>query len=170
MFDTVQRELTALRQRERVLRTNYEEPARDGAELRRQVLATPEGSLLLRHMRAHELTFHRAYGAFLKGWHQSLKTGRPPGAPSAGGAEPTDQQASAAAPPVSDRGAVAEGQAQRKRAAEAVAPGAANGIGAPEAKADGMVTEIMAARAEELAQEAARRRPVDWRVQSGHVL
>ena len=94
-------------------------------------------------MRAHELTFHRAYGAFLKGRLQSLKTGRPPGAPSPGGAEPTDQQASAAAPPVSDRGAVAEAQAQRKRAAEAVAPGAANGIGAPEAKADGMVDVVM---------------------------
>ena len=66
-----------------------------------------------------------------------------------------DRQDSAAAAPVSDREAVAEAQAQRKRAAEAVAPGAANGIGAPEGKADGMVTEIMAARAKELAEKAA---------------
>jgi hypothetical protein len=154
LFDTVQRELKELRDREHVLRTNYEEPARDGAELRRQVLTTPEGSLLLRHARAHEQTFHRAYGAFMKGWHQSLKTGLPPGAPTAAGDEPRDQQAGAAVARESGREAAAAARAQRKRAAEAVAPGAANGIGVPEANADGMVTEIMAARAEELAKEA----------------
>ena len=79
--DLCTRELESLRQRERHLRVNYEEPARDGAELRKQVLASPEGSLLLRHERAHELTYNRAYGALLKGRLQSLKTGRPPGAP-----------------------------------------------------------------------------------------
>jgi hypothetical protein len=65
--------LLSLREREALLRRNYDGPARDGAELRRQVLATPEGSLLLRHERAHELTFNRAYGASLKGRLQSLK-------------------------------------------------------------------------------------------------
>ena len=67
-----------------MLRSNYEEPARDGAEIRRQVLTSPEGSLLLRHERAHGLAYDRAYGAFLKGRNQSLKTGRPPGAPERG--------------------------------------------------------------------------------------
>ena len=49
--DLVERELAGLRQREELLRTNYEEPARDGAELRKQVLEGPEGVLLLRHER-----------------------------------------------------------------------------------------------------------------------
>jgi hypothetical protein len=107
-------------------------------------------------LRAHELTFHRAYAALLKGWQQSLKTGLPPGAPIGDGDERRDRQDSPAAAPVSDRGAVAEAQTERKRAAEAVAPGAGNGIGAPAANADGMVTVITAARAKELAEEAAK--------------
>jgi hypothetical protein len=155
LFDMVQSELKELRQREHVLRTNYEEPARDGAELRRQVLTTPEGTLLLRHARTHEQTFQRAYGAMIKGWFQSLKTGLAPGAPSQEAAEPTDEQAGTAAARQSDRGAVAAAQAERKRAAAAVAPGAGNGIGAPAGKADAWVDVVMAARAEELAREAA---------------
>ncbi len=106
-----------------MLRTNYEEPARDGAEIRRQVLATPEGSLLLRHERAHGLTFDRAYAAFLKGRLQSLKTGRPPGAP-----HPVDDdagQASAADEPGPgpDATRVAEEKVRRKQAAAAVGVG-----------------------------------------------
>jgi hypothetical protein len=167
LFDMVQSELKALREREHVLRTNYETPARDSAELRRQVLTTPEGTLLLRHARTHEQTFQRAYAAMIKGWSQSLKTGLPPGAPIAGGDRPAHQQADAAAARESDREAVAEAQARRKRAAEAVAPGAGNGIGAPAANADGMVTVIMAARAEELACEAAAQAPPETPAQAG---
>jgi len=53
---------------------------------------------------------------------------------------------------VSDKTVVAEQRARRKQAAEAVAPGAGNGIGAAQVNADGMVVEVMAARAETQAQ------------------
>ena len=43
----------------------------------------------------------------------------------------------------SGRDGVAEEQARRKQAAAAVAPGAENGIGAPQAHADGMVDEVL---------------------------
>ena len=103
-----------------------------------------KGSLLLRHERAHGLTYDRAYAAFVKGRLQSLKTGRPPGAPSADDDDDADHTVSAAV--VSDAPVVAERRDQRKRAAEAVAPGAGNGIGAPEGQADGWMDEVMAAR------------------------
>ena len=143
--DMVERELASLRRREQVLRTNYEDPARDGAEIRRQVLTSPEGSLLLRHERAHGLTYHRAYDALLKGRRQSFKTGWPPGAPGAVADDGVEQD-SAAVEPVSDAAVVAERRGRRKRAAEAVAPGAENGIGAPAAQGDVMVAEVRAAR------------------------
>ena len=127
--DLCTRELEALRKRERHLRITYEEPARDGAELRRQVLASSEGSLLLRHERAHTLTYNRAYDSLLKGRLQSLKTGRPPGAP--GRAEDDGaEQHTAGNKPEPDATSVAEARAQRKREAKAVAPGPDNGIGA----------------------------------------
>jgi hypothetical protein len=64
LFATVQRELKALREREQILRSNYEDPGRDGAELCRQVLTSPEGMALLRQQRAHTLVFERATGGF----------------------------------------------------------------------------------------------------------
>jgi hypothetical protein len=140
----VTRELASLRQREAHLRTNYEEPARDGAEIRRQVLTSPEGSLLLRHERAHGLTFQRAYDAFLKGRLQSLKTGRPPGAPERVDGGEEDHPAKGVV--VSDAAAVEERRVRRKRAAEAVAPGAENGIAAPRGHGDVMVDAVLRAR------------------------
>jgi hypothetical protein len=136
----VARELTSLRQREALLRTNYEVPARDGAELRRQVLVNAEGALLQRHERAHAQVYQRAYEAFLKGRALSLKTGRLPGAPD-GGAE--YEPAPAAKP---DAPTVAEGRARRKRAAEALAPGPGNGIGGQDNWGDQMRREVMKAR------------------------
>jgi hypothetical protein len=143
LADTVQRELAALRQREQVLRCNHEEPARDGAEIRRQVLTSPDGMLLLRHERAHGLVYDRAYGAFVKGRLQSLKTGLPPGAPV--GVDHAEAEPTSGAVP-SDRAVVAERRTGRMRAAEAVAPGAGNGIGAPPGQRDVWVDEVMAAR------------------------
>ena len=67
-----------------MLRTNYEEPARDGAELRRQVLTSPEGSLLLRHERAHALTFHRAYDGVPEGAASESQDGPAAGCAGAG--------------------------------------------------------------------------------------
>ena len=127
--ELVERELASLRQREEQLRTNYEDPARDGAEIRRQVLTSPEGSLLLRHDRAHGLVYDRSYNAFLKGRLQSLKTGRPPGAPDPVDDEEADRNPDSVAVAAA-AAAVAESRARRKRAAAAVAPGADNGIGA----------------------------------------
>jgi hypothetical protein len=143
--ERVTEELASLRQREQRLRINYEEPARDGAELRRQVLASPEGSLLLRHERAHGHVFLGAYGAFLKGRLQSLKTGRPPGAPNKDDNHTAEQVQDRAAV-VSDAAVVAERRAWRKQEAEAVAPGRDGGIGAPEAFADVMIEKVRAVR------------------------
>ena len=100
--------------------------------------------LLLRHERAHGLTFQRAYDALLKGRLHSLKTGRPPGAPERvdGGEEDHPDKGVV----VSDAEAVEERRVRRKRAAGAVAPGAGNGIGAPAAQRDVWVDEVMAAR------------------------
>jgi hypothetical protein len=148
--ELVEQELASVRRREARLRSNYEDPARDDAELRRQVLATPEGTLLLRHERTHGLMYKRAYEAFLKGRAQSLKTGRPPGAPDqadAGGADPARAAAPGpAADPAAAAAAVAEARARRKREADAVAPGVDKPIGAPEPPGDFMREEVRKAR------------------------
>jgi hypothetical protein len=71
-----------------------------------------------------------------------------PGAPH--GVTDDAGQGSAAVEPGSRSGSdatrVAEEKARRKQAA--VAPGAGNGIGAPDARADGMVDEVLKARPE----------------------
>jgi hypothetical protein len=145
--ELVERELASLRQREVELRINDEVPARDGAEVRRQVLDGPEGSLRRRHERAHGLTYRRAYEAFLKGRLQSLKTGRPPGAPGpVGDGDAVQETAAVDRWPASDATSVAEARARRKRAAEALAPGPENGIGAAEARGDVMVEKVLKAR------------------------
>jgi hypothetical protein len=141
--DLVERELASLRKREERLRINYEVPARDGAEARRQVLVSPEGVMLLRHERAHTLTYHRAYDAFLKGRVLSLKTGRLPGAPDP--VADDTEQARAAVDPAAAPGATAvtEGRDQRKRAAEELAPGPDNGIGAADRWGDFMMDTVL---------------------------
>jgi hypothetical protein len=147
LAELLQRELTYLEQREKRLRTNYEIPARDEAEQRRQVLEGPEGVRLLRQEQAHGRVFHRAYEAFLKGRLQSIKTGRPPGAPDAGdenGADP--QTADVEREAEAQRAAAAEAQARRKREAEAVAPGPDNGIGVVDTWGDVMRERVMEVR------------------------
>ncbi len=62
---------------------------------------------------------------------------------------------------------VAERHAQRKQAAAAVATGAGNGIGAPAGNADDWVTVVMAARAEELARQAADQAQTPPEAQAG---
>ena len=81
LTELAERELAQLRPREALLRTHYETPARDGAEVRKQVLQGPIGARLLREAETHGRHFHRAYNAFLKGRAQSEKSGRLPGAP-----------------------------------------------------------------------------------------
>ena len=76
-----ERELAAVRLREEVLRIAYEEPGREGAEARSQVLEGKLGAQLLRHARIHELQFLAAYKEFLKGRKETARTGLRPALP-----------------------------------------------------------------------------------------
>ena len=140
-------ELAHLRRREVLLRTCYEIPARDGAEVRKQVLQGPIAVRLQRDLETHERHFHRAYQAFLKGRAQSEKTGRLPGAPI-----PDLHNESVAAPAASvmpdpgpDSRPAEQDAAQRKQDAAALAPGGENSIGAPIPQGDGFREAVMAA-------------------------
>src|SRR4051812_25225825 len=73
--------LGALRERAAGLRVR-EERERGEAGERALLLEGPSGGNLLRYERMHELAFHRAYGAFLKGRQEAAETGGVPGAPS----------------------------------------------------------------------------------------
>ena len=126
LIELAERELAQLRPREEVLRVNYEVPAREGAEVRKQVLQGPIGARLLREAESHERHFHRAYDAFLKGRARTEKSGRLPGAPMEDvHGEPVVKTAAV----VPDPGAVERGRAERREAAAKVAPGGENGIG-----------------------------------------
>jgi hypothetical protein len=128
--EQIETALAALRQREAHLRVHFEEPERASAERRAQVLAGAEAAQLERAIRLHALSFQRSYNALvqrrLDGVHQSrlghLTSGHDP-APSTGPA--ADPRA-----PEAERKATAAAEA-RQRAAEAVAPTLASGIGAP---------------------------------------
>ena len=137
--DLAERELNALRPREAYLRLTFEEPARDGAETAKQVLAGPEGALLLRHLRTHESHYHRAYQAFLKGRKETARTGLLPGQPIANihGAPnenetPAKDEPGTGVEPEVEVVPVQQARAVRKQGANTVAPGGDNdnGIGA----------------------------------------
>jgi hypothetical protein len=133
LIELANRELAALRPRAEYLRLTIEEPARDGAEIAKQVLAGPEGALLLRHLRTHESHFHRAYQAFLKGRKETARTGLLPGQPIAhihGAPNETPAQDQPEPGPEAVVVPVQQAQAARKQGANTVAPGADNGIGA----------------------------------------
>jgi hypothetical protein len=145
--DLVARELAFLRPREEQLRRAYEEPARDGAEIRKQVLEGPDGAHLLQHERAHELHFHRAYQAFIKGRKESARTGLLPGQPQPALHGPADTTAVAAAPepePGATSSPVAHSRETRKREADALRPSRENGIGAAVVSGDFMRAATMA--------------------------
>ena len=76
-----EREITSLTQREAILTEHHETPARNSAEIRKQVLASPLGVQLVRLGETHQRRFDRAYQAFLKGRAQSARSGVLPGAP-----------------------------------------------------------------------------------------
>ena len=157
--EIAERELAALRPREERLRKNYEEPARDGVEIRNQFIQGPVGARLVREMELHDRQFHRAYGAFLKGRNQSEKTGRLPGAsnPELHGTE-DDSPTAARAKPEPPSMSAEEAAAQRKREAAALAPAGENGIGAPTVRGDLERAGVMASgplSQEELVARAA---------------
>jgi hypothetical protein len=79
--DKVAGQLAELREREGRLRREYDEPERAEAASRALVLEGPSGANLMRYERMHELAFHRAYGALLKGRKEAAETGLAPGAP-----------------------------------------------------------------------------------------
>jgi len=145
LVELAERELAYLRPREQRLRVNHETPARDGAEIRRQVLQGREGARLLREAEVHNRHYHRAYNTFLKGRAYSAKSGRLPGQPEAGvhgeaNATPAKVAPVAVAEPVSAE----QGVARRKQEAEALAPGGENGIGRPTAHGDRERAAVMA--------------------------
>jgi hypothetical protein len=158
LVELAEREIALLIHRESVLREHHETPARDSAEVRKQVLASPLGMALTRLGDLHQRQFNRAYNAFLKGRAYSEKTGRLPGAPIPGlHGEPHDTRGSE-----SDRVSRAESaealRRQRKQAAETLAPGPENGIGPAIADSDVPRAAAVAAWPDYVAkQEAASR-------------
>jgi hypothetical protein len=144
LTELAERELAYLRPREELLRLRYETLARDGAEVRKQVLQGPIGARLQREADNQARHFHRAYNAFLKGRAQSEKTGRLPGGPI-----PELHEPSALAPepaPDTDTGPADQAAARRKQDAAALAPGGENGIGAPVPLHDHLRAAATAAR------------------------
>src|SRR5262249_3531415 len=140
------RMLADVREREQTLRTLYEEPARAGAEVREQVLRSPEGMQLNRLARMHLQNYLQAYQAFLRGRKESRKTNAVVGAPidevhGAGAAQFTP-----ASGPDEDRAArrqAAKDDAQeRKHGAAAVAAGGKNPIGTAPFNGDELCTAM----------------------------
>ena len=73
MVGLAEREITSLTQREAILAQHHETPARNSAEIRNQVLASPLGVQLVRLGETHQRRFDRAFQAFLKGRAQSAR-------------------------------------------------------------------------------------------------
>jgi hypothetical protein len=147
LIELAERELAHLRPREELLRATFEIPGRDGAEAREQVIAGPLGAQLVRQAELHERQLLRSYNAFVKGRNQSAKSNRLPGEPDPdmhGEGEP-EATAAAAAEPEARRTAVSaeEAREQRKQAAAVLAPGGANSIAAPMARADDWRTKVV---------------------------
>jgi hypothetical protein len=159
-----------LRERERVLREHYEEPSRAGAEVREQVLRSPDGMQLARLEQMHQHDFNHAYQAFLRGRKETQKTGAAPGSPCAAvrdsAAQPFVPAPMTASEKAAGRRATKQAAAARKQAAGAAAPGGTNGIGAPLFTGDAMIAEV-AARAPRPA-EAAPGDPTGASIQGEH--
>jgi hypothetical protein len=131
LVQLAEREIAFLKQREELLRKHHETPARDSAEIRKQVLASPLGAQLVRLGDTHQRQYCRAYQAFTKGRAQSVRTGVVPGAPHPDlHGKPVDTSASESGPVFSTESAETLRQ-QRRQAADALAPGPENGIGPP---------------------------------------
>jgi hypothetical protein len=145
----VERELAWLRQREALLRTHHEKPARAGTEVRRQVPWSREGMQLARLQRMHEQQFVQSYQVFLKGRKESQKSGLVPGQATADLHTPEAKSALVPPPPAdpaaesSARQQAAEDAAERAAVADALAPGDDNGIGARIFQGDGMRYEVV---------------------------
>jgi hypothetical protein len=135
LLERAQRELAYLRAREEHLRVTLETPARDSAEIRRQVLQGKEGARMLRELESHQRTFDRFYNGFVKGRAYTAKSGLLPGQPVAG-LHGDGHAARAAAAPAAETVPAEQGVARRQHAADVLAPGGTNDIGAPIPRGD----------------------------------
>jgi len=152
LVELAEREITILTQRESLLRQHHETPARNSAEIRKQVLASPLGAQLVRLGETHQRQFDRAYQAFLKGRAQSARTGVLPGAPAPHlHGEPVDPRASEPGPVFGVASAETLRQ-QRKQAADRLAPGPENGIGPPIPRSDAQRAALRASEPVSAAQ------------------
>ena len=140
--ELAERELAMLRPREKLLRELHEVPARDGAEIRKQVLADPLGAQLVRLAQSHDREYLRVYEAFRKGRERSARTGLVPGISTPAVQGQADAGITPDREPESDR--VETARAERRQGAEALAPGTENGIGAPIPQGDVFRAAVMA--------------------------
>jgi hypothetical protein len=174
----IEQEIALLTRREFVLRKNIEDPERDDAEQESAELAEKDGVLFARYFRMHDMAWHRAYNALVKGREQAARTGRIPGAPieafeaPAGDASANDQAASSPAEEVvSTPGITPEAAAEeRTTVAAELAPGERNGIGAAVLDGDGIVRDVLDSQwwivppaEEEPGENVDGRPPEPWR-------
>jgi hypothetical protein len=133
-----------LTRREELLRVEYEDPGRERAEKKAARLTGEDAQTIARFMRMHELDFHRAHNALLKclaargaGTPESEKQNKPNETASPD-ATPCQTTASTPAedPGLTSDSAVEQAAERRRDTAAALAPGEANGIGAPILRGD----------------------------------
>jgi hypothetical protein len=164
LVELFSRMLADVRDRERTLRTLYEEPARAGAEVREQVLRGPDGMQLHRLARMHQQNYLQAYQAFLRGRSESRKTEAVAGDPVADvhrpGAAKFVPAPGAAEAKAAQRQAVKEEAEKRKQGAADVAPGRKRGIGAANFNGDELRAGV-GARAAAPSQPAPPNQPGD---------
>jgi hypothetical protein len=153
-----ERMLADLRVREERLRTQYEAPSRAGAEVREQVLRGPDGMQLAQLDRTHRQNFLQAYQAFLKGRKESRDTGAAPGGAVAAVVESATETfvpaAMTDAAAAAGRTAAKQETEKRQQAADTLAPGGTNGIGASTFNADEFLAEVRARAARTAPAEA----------------
>jgi hypothetical protein len=153
----IEEQIAELTRREHDLRVNHEDVERERAEKNAAALTHADGPVLQRYYHMHNMDFTRAYDRLVKGKELTARTGRIPGEPTetaaaqneANGASqddvtPDPKLASSVAdePNSTPESTPEESAARRREAAEALAPSAANGIGAPIFNGDRFITVL----------------------------
>jgi hypothetical protein len=153
----IEEQIAQLTRLERDLRVNHEDVERERAEKNAAALTDADGPVLQRYYHMHNMDFTRAYDRLVKGKELTAKTGRIPGEPietaaaqnEANGASKDDvtpnQEPTSGAPEEPNstpESSPEESAARRREAAQALAPGEANGIGAPIFNGDRFITVL----------------------------
>jgi hypothetical protein len=160
----IEEQIAQLTRLEHDLRVNQEDIERERAEKNAAALTDADGPVLQRYYHMHNMDFTRAYDRLVKGKELTARTGRIPGEPTetvaaatetvaaqneANGASQDDVSpdqeptSGAAKEPISTpESSPEESAARRREAAEALAPSAANGIGAPIFNGDRFITVL----------------------------